>query len=390
MQGSRRSAVLYSLTAGAVAMAYAGDSAPDQRLALRPPRAASRVLATSAPSCPLPVGKQMNAVKAFAEMLPVFRHPRCLNCHGGVDPASPAHKGVDQLDPDIDRMTDREAYEEQCQTCHDGLPGWNTPGEPVFFVGKDDEELCMQMKRFEATGPKLVEHLENDHHGIQFIAAGFAGDRALGEQGMVDYSVVRERPPGTQAQLVQQAQKWVDMLGDGYQASPECGCVLPKITLQVQHQSVINPSHPSYRAGQVGFSGDANFEVTLAAVHEAEGRIWYKGEKSLVRRLQTYFAAQGCQGTASEAEEWLWSAEVDTASREMKLLWSFTTSDEQGQAVCNTRGHRTQMELEPSIFAGDISELVMPLDSGSTKEDGANEETGSARERLAVKVLGVP
>ncbi len=52
MQGSRRSAVLYSLTAGAVAFAYAGDSAPDQRLALRPPRAATRVLAPSAPSCP--------------------------------------------------------------------------------------------------------------------------------------------------------------------------------------------------------------------------------------------------------------------------------------------------------------------------------------------------
>ena len=38
------------------------------------------------PSCPLPVGRQVKAVKAFQAMMPVFRHPRCFNCHGGVNP----------------------------------------------------------------------------------------------------------------------------------------------------------------------------------------------------------------------------------------------------------------------------------------------------------------
>jgi hypothetical protein len=177
----------------------------------------SPVQAQESSSCPVPLDKQIKAVGAFAEMLPVFRHPRCMNCHGGLDPMSEAHPGADQIEPN--------SNPEQCQQCHDGLPGWMQPGDPVFFVGKSDEELCLQMKRFEKTGDEFIEHIHNDHGGIQFIAAGFAGDRALGE-GLRDYSLTIEKPPGTQAELTARARKWVELLGEGYSASPECGCVV--------------------------------------------------------------------------------------------------------------------------------------------------------------------
>ena len=130
-------------------------------------------------------------------MLPVFRHPRCINCHGGVNPLTEQHRGFDQLDLSIDRMSspeNRKEWEAQCQQCHTELEGWTTPGEPVFFVGKDDETLCKQMKKFEKTGDLFVEHILNDHKGIQFIAAGFKGDRALGEDGLKDFSLVAEPP----------------------------------------------------------------------------------------------------------------------------------------------------------------------------------------------------
>lgn len=173
-------------------------------------------------SCPVPVGNQIKAIAAFAEMLPTFRHPRCMNCHGGMDVNSAAHPGADQLEPNSNPLE----FSEQCQQCHDGLPGWRQPGEPVFFVGKSDEELCMQMKQFEHTGDEFVEHIFNDHGGIQFIAAAYVGDRALGE-GLQDYDgLVVQKPPGTQAKLTAMARKWVDLLGDGYSASPECGCVV--------------------------------------------------------------------------------------------------------------------------------------------------------------------
>ncbi|HUR96392.1 MAG TPA: hypothetical protein VMY76_17570 [Gemmatimonadales bacterium] len=266
------------------------------------------------------------------------------------------------------------------------------PQEDLLFVNKSTEKLCLQMKHHEKTGEEFVGHIFNDHDAtnVQFIAAGFKGDRALGD-GLKDYDLVAEPPPGDQAALTEKARQWVKLLDGHWKDAPDCGCVMPEITLQVQHRSAINPNHTTYRAGNVGFSGDAKFEVTLTAVHDAAGRIWYQGTRSFVRTLQPYFAAQGCQGTASEAEEWLWSAEVDTASLKMKLQWSFTTSEETGKAVCITRGHRSEMALEPSLFGGQsLGPMVMPLDSGATKEVTVIEENKTAQEWLTVKVVAVP
>lgn len=186
------------------------------------------VLAQGTSSCPVPIGNQIKAVAAFAEMLPTFRHPRCLNCHGGMDVNSPAHPGADQLEPNSNPIE----FARQCAQCHDGLvshrpdfPGWRQPGAPLFFNDKDDEELCLQMKQFEHTGDEFVEHIFNDHGETQFIAAAFVGDRALGE-GLQDYRLTIDKPPGSQAELTAKARKWVDLLGEGYSASPECGCVV--------------------------------------------------------------------------------------------------------------------------------------------------------------------
>lgn len=176
------------------------------------------------------------AVKAFAEMLPVFRHDRCSNCHGGMDMFSGAHPGADQLDEKLNPRTlpmTKEfvgKFENQCKDCHDGLRGWTVTPPSLFFVDKDDEKLCMQMKGFgNDTGAKFVSHIQNDHGGIQFIAAGFAGDRALGKQGLKDHGLVAQPPPGTQLQLEARARNWVAWMGGNWVGDPACGCVMPKI-----------------------------------------------------------------------------------------------------------------------------------------------------------------
>jgi hypothetical protein len=153
----------------------------------------------------------------------------------------------------------------------------------------------------------------------------------------------------------------------------------------------MDPSHFTHRSGWVGFSGTVDYEVTLTPVHEAQGRIWYQGEKSVVRPLQVYYVARGCRGTASEKEDWLWSAEVDSASDQMKLQWGFTTSEEKGEGVCITGGYRSRAPLNPSIFGGGNHEpLQVPLDSGATGQFTAKEEQGSGQEWLTVKVMAVP
>jgi hypothetical protein len=39
-------------------------------------------------ACPLTVGQETKAAKAFKKLAPLFQEPRCLNCHGAVNPFS--------------------------------------------------------------------------------------------------------------------------------------------------------------------------------------------------------------------------------------------------------------------------------------------------------------
>ena len=219
--------LLCMVTLGAVAVAARGETRVPT--VARHPRP---LVPGNGPSCPLSLAQQVKSVKAFAEMMPVFRHPRCTNCHGGVNPfleeEAGNHRGGAMVPPP-------PFNSEQCQECHDQLKGWDIPGTPLFFAGKSDEEICMQVKAFAETGHSFVEHIRHDHGGIQFIAAGFNGDRALDAQSLADHDVVIERPPGTQEQLTEKARNWVRAMGaEGeFPGSPECGCVKPKIELNM-------------------------------------------------------------------------------------------------------------------------------------------------------------
>jgi hypothetical protein len=121
-------AALYAFGVVGIAGASLGFSSSHPRPALAPPPKKSPLLLTGSdgPSCPLSIKQQVDAVKAFGEMLPVFRHPRCINCHGGLDPMSDRHPGKGQ----IEDITDRDSLLAACQDCHDGLKGWRVPGAP--------------------------------------------------------------------------------------------------------------------------------------------------------------------------------------------------------------------------------------------------------------------
>ena len=394
---------------------------PGQRPALASPApTAARPLSPleSVESCRLSLGDEVKAIKAFGEMVPVFKHPRCINCHGALDLYSDKHPGASAIDEGLNltlltRKLRDVVSKEQCETCHDnivrkdhlsGKGGWMIPNPPVFFVDKQgkpktDEQLCLQMKWMEETPDSFTSHITKDHNTIQFIRSGYVGDRALGDSGLADAKPPKRDPPkGSQAQLGIQAKKWVKLL-DGHWKEPpgkpssppsKCGCVMPGIKLQVEHRSAIDPTHATHRSGWVGFSGDAKFEVTLAKVHEAQGLIYYRGEKSLVRSLRTYFVDKRCKGTASQQEEWLWTAEVDTASEKMTLQWSSTRSEEKGEGECITGGYRSRVPLEPSLFGGQSLEpLVVSLDRDTVEVTG-KEEDGSGREWLKIKVLAAP
>ena len=187
----------------------------------------------AANSCPLPLGNQVKAVAAFAKMIPVFRHPRCSNCHGGVDPF---------VDPKIGKHgggeQDAEAFEDGvCEDCHDQMSGgmqnskWKMAPPPMFWVTKTDQELCMQVREMEPDAAKYVGHIRDDNGKEPFTLVAFKGMRALSEgtKSVSGHEIIKESPPGTLEKMTQQAQDYVDAMGGSLVGSSDCGCKLKPV-----------------------------------------------------------------------------------------------------------------------------------------------------------------
>lgn len=359
-------------------------------IAMGGPRPQSPPPAASAPSCPLPVGKQIQAVKAYAEMLPVFRHARCANCHGGMDVFSEQHPGAGQLDEELnprDRLHDtqfREDFSAQCTDCHDGLAGWTVPPPGQFFIGRSDERLCMQMKMSNKTPELFVGHIFNDHGGIQFIAAGFKGDRAVGEEELTRLGLRVEPPPGTQADLTEKARRFVEILGERGFEDPKCGCVLPKVKLEIHHTSArVAPRGIPSREDT-----DEKFEVALEPLGDHRPGM-YRGEHSLTREIKLTLPRH-CSGRGSRTEAWEFQASLDTASGAVRVWRSLISDEEEGGIDCRlSRG-----TMHTGIFPGvtldmlGFGELVLPADSGSTKTLTGKDQGYS--ESLTITVLELP
>lgn len=362
-------------------------------------------MTASGASCGLPVGKQVRAVKAFAEMLPVFRHPRCANCHGDFDiTSSDVHSGSvaaneSKLDPrSLLTVPQRIALHQGCVTCHSQIQGkavrqqltsrtvvtgWMVPPAPMLWVGKDDEQLCMLVKGFEENADSFISHVRFDHGEIQFLKAAFEGKRALDSATMDLYDVVREPPPSSLAELITQGSKWAKLVDDQWKDSPECGCVMPKIKLKVEHTWMSDtPGGVPSRE-----SADAQFEAKLEPVGDARPN-YFQGEISYVRVVNMTLPSF-CTGKASVKERWRFTAFLDPESGSVRVWHARIPEEPSGEIVCRQGGGTARMLIDPGVVASvfGAGEMVIPADSTSKKVQGS---MLNVRESLAITVLEVP
>ena len=253
-------------------------------------------------ACRLPAGKQVASVKAFAEMMPVFTHDRCANCHGQFNVLSTdEHTGAgaareSKLDPTaLLTVPERIAFHRRCGDCHNQIQGkgvrrqlkdstvisgWMLPPAPMRWVGKDTEQLCLLVKGFEENADSFISHVASDHGEVQFVKAAFEGKRALDSTNMDLYDVVPEPPPGSMGALIAQATRWARLVGDHWTDSRECGCVMPKLKLKIQHTWVFDTPGgvPSREAS------DAQFEVMLEKYGDDRPN-YFQGQFSLERPI---------------------------------------------------------------------------------------------------------
>ena len=190
-----------------------------------PPTPLGRSVPRTANACPLPPAQERTAVDAFKKMMPVLTHPRCFNCHGGVNPFVSDRLGghVGDVQP--------AGEPRDCTQCHGKLRKWDTPGAPMLWIGKGARELCAQFKDMTNGPAYFIGHMFNDRGGTQFIATAFLGDRALTDFGKATLlnragrEFALEPPPINHAELMVHARTWANAVGTaGWRATPECGC----------------------------------------------------------------------------------------------------------------------------------------------------------------------
>jgi hypothetical protein len=226
--------------------------------------------------CPMSDEQQTKAVNAFASLLPIFREPRCSNCHGGVNPFGNVRGqhpdvGAEEVCMNRDRSPAKcgdpgatQNFNETfaiCGTCHTQIsPGESGASPPLWqlanssiqwvdppgFTPKSSLDLCKQQKGFFREDPdSFPHHWENDDNGIQFIAAAFAGKRAL-EEDPHDKGVIWPDPPRsmTRSEMLKRATDWYEAMGRHFPDPPECGCVESQYALRVKFHGTFAVQSP--------------------------------------------------------------------------------------------------------------------------------------------------
>jgi cytochrome c553 len=128
--------------------------------------------------CPLSDEQAQKSVQAFDKIANAFaKEPRCVNCHGAVDPfaadAKETHGGgklaptlkkkLNTTTGETESIQDEIATIQQCATCHGAFPGiWRLPRPALFFVGKDAFTLCKDERNFFGNSETFINHIEHD------------------------------------------------------------------------------------------------------------------------------------------------------------------------------------------------------------------------------------
>lgn len=205
-------------------------------------------------SCPLTEAQSQNALTAFGKIADfVLNEPRCVNCHGGVNPHI-AGTGLDPDDPNLPAsltkhgggLVRRDPEEVKqgimpvvCMDCHNhmahkrnGSPSdrWTTAAPFHNFVDKDATTLCRQFKRATVTAQEFLGHVTDDNGGNNFAQTAFNGDRGLDPDLYLDpggSSYVPPQPPSiSHDQFIKLGQDWVNAMGGKFQGDDSCGCEL--------------------------------------------------------------------------------------------------------------------------------------------------------------------
>lgn len=139
----------------------------------------------TAPLLKSEAASSQEAVAAFQAILPVLRHPRCMNCHSTGDyprQGDDSHRHTMR----VRRGPEGRGFNSvQCSTCHQehniailhappGAPEWQLPPPetPMIWEGLTDRQLCELLKDRKQNGNRSVQQIV-EHMGTPLVLWGW-------------------------------------------------------------------------------------------------------------------------------------------------------------------------------------------------------------------------
>ena len=116
---------------------------------------------------------------AFLAIVPVLKHPRCLNCHANGDFPRQGEDSHTHIQNVKRGPLGHGVTSQKCATCHQtenvaglnmppGAPNWHLPppNMPMIWEGKTPKQICLQIKDPKQNNGKtvaqIVEHVTSD------------------------------------------------------------------------------------------------------------------------------------------------------------------------------------------------------------------------------------
>ena len=185
--------------------------------------------------CPLSDSQAQKSIDAFAKIVPTLtQEPRCLNCHGGVDPFPTRPRAIPPIPVPRAPRTAREKWRlasartataNASQARRHFLDlGHGNPR--ALFSGQGRQGAVQTDAGCIQAGANFIGHLTDDNGNSNFTGTAFLGNRGLNDQGQSHVTNYKPEPPRrmTQGGLISLGNDWIAATGGEFKGDVDCGC----------------------------------------------------------------------------------------------------------------------------------------------------------------------
>lgn len=237
------------------------------------------ILSPGTPPVPTAVAQgqaQREPLDYFRDLMPVFTHNRCVNCHGAVDPFTNLDHEGGLISPG-QSCTTAQCHNQADNSSPATDDDWKLAPEAVWFVKssntgrvlKDEKELCDQMADRVANfgAQDFMDHLQNDF----LIDLGF-----VGRSGGADTDSLADQPPMPKGEFLAKAAVWLD---DGFGGCEREGTIV--------HTETITSQETTHRQGyELQVKQDGTREVTIRFANgRYSSNVQVKGSVTIIQTI---------------------------------------------------------------------------------------------------------